>query len=421
MNGGIIYHLGAFMSLTDLACKSAKAKEKPYKLSDSGGLYLEVMPTGSKCWRFKYRYLKKEKRLSLGVYPLTSLAEAREGRDKAKKQLLQNIDPSDNKRDVRKEAIRNADNTFKALALEWHENQKQRLTAKYYKNVLTRLEADIFPHIGKTQVTKIQTPDILDVLKKVADRGAVDLVIRLRHTCGQIFRYGIQTRKCTHNPVWNLKGALPTRTVKHFAAIETNEIPELLQALEQNDARLFPTTRRAIKLSMLTFVRPGELRKAKWTQFNFIKKEWHIPAENMKSRRAHIVPLCKQAITILEEQKRVTEHLTTEYIFPGQVKPQIPMSDATVRLALRRLGFKDRMTAHGFRALARTAIREELDYAPDVIEFQLAHKATGPMGATYDRAQFIKQRHKMMQDWADYLDKVLSQSRNKVVHANFTK
>ena len=408
------------MALTDTACKTAKPKEKSYKVSDGGGLYLEVMPNGSKYWRFKYRFLKKEKRLAFGKYPFVKLVEAREKHYEAKKLLEKGIDPSAFKKDLLKQALRNADNTFEKLALEWHSNQQGRWGEGHFQNIKHRLETDILPHIGSEQVDKIEAPDLLNVLRKIEKRGALDLAARCRQICSQVFRYGIQTGKCKSNPAIDLQGALKTRKVKHFSAIEPKEIPELLDALERNDVRLYGRTRRAIKLSMLTFVRPGELRQAVWSEFDFEKKEWHIPAERMKSRRDHIVPLSKQSIAILEEQKLETGDINTPLVFPSQLKPTEPMSDGTVRVALQNLGFKQRMTAHGFRALARTAIREELEYDPDVIEAQLAHKPSGALGAAYDRAKFIKKRHLMMQDWADYLDKVALENKNKVLHAKFS-
>lgn len=408
------------MSLTDAACKSAKAKDKPYKLADSRGLYLEVMPNGSKCWRLKYRYHKIEKRLALGVYPFVTLAEAREGRERAKKLLAQNIDPSYQKQDERRQNMRDANGTFKVVALEWLEQQRERLTPKYYKTVLGRLEKDIFPYIGKDPIKMIDAPLLLKALLKIEKRGAFHLVKKVRQHCGQIFRYGIRTGKCTYNPAIDLqRDALKTRKTKHFPAIKAEEIPNLIEALEKNDFRLYPRTKRAIKLSMLTFVRPSELRMAEWKEFNFEKRQWIIPAERMKMRREHIVPLSDQTIAILKEQKLESGHINTPYVFPNQIRPHEPMSDGTVRTAIQKIGFKDRMTAHGFRALARTAIREELNYEGDIIEVQLAHKPSNPHGEAYIRSQFIKQRHVMMQDWANYIDRAVLEKRNKVIQANF--
>lgn len=405
------------MKLYDRTIKNAEPRKKPYKLFDGGGLFLEIMPNGSKLWRLKYRYLGKEKRFSLGAYPLVSLADAREKRDEAKKLLLQDIDPSTARQDNREALIRNAANTFEVIAREWHENQKGRWSENHYNNVLHRLERDVFPYIGKKPITSIDAPVLLDVLRRIEKRGALDIAGRARQICGQVFRYGIVTGKCSRDLTPDLKGALKTRKTKHFAAIDTKELPELLQALERNDARLYNRTRRAIKLSLLTFVRPGELRKARWEEIDFDAKEWRIPAKRMKMKREHIVPLSRQATALLLEQKEETGNINTPLVFPSQIKPRQPMSDGTVRIALQKLGFKDRMTAHGFRALARTTIREKLDYAPDVIECQLAHKAAGPLGEAYNRAQFLDKRKVMMQDWADYVD--MMASNNKVIRAKF--
>ena len=376
----------------------------------------------SKCWRMKYRIFGKEKRLAIGVYPLVSLADARQSREIAKKQLLQLTDPSDAKRDGRREAHRNADNTFKAVALEWHEVKKSGgWSDKHTANVLRRLELDIFPYLGNRPISAITAPDVLDALRKIEARGALDIAARVRSICSQIFRFGIQTGKCQadHNPVVHLAGALKTRKTQHFAALESKEIPALLHAISTNDQRLHGCTRRAILFNLLTFVRPGELREAKWDEIDLEQGIWTIPAERMKMRRAHLVPLSKQAITILNEQRSKNQHLNTPWVFPSPIRPRDPMSDGTVLVALKRMGFKDRMTAHGFRALARTTIREQLDYEPDVIEAQLAHKAAGPLGEAYNRAQHLTKRKRMMQEWADYIDTLAS--GGKVIRGKFGK
>jgi len=396
------------MKLTDKACKCAEPKEKPYKMADGAGLYLLIKSDGSKYWRMKYRFLGKEKLLAFGTYPLIALADAREQRSEAKKLLAGGVDPSTAKKDEKKKVIRNAQNTFKVIALEWHENQKEGWSDNHANTVLRRLERDIFPSIGSMPIASIGAPDLLDALRKIEERGALDVAGRIKQICGQVFRYGIITGKCERNPSTDLHGALKTRKTKHFATLDIKEIPEFLQALEHNDARLFARTRRAIKLSMLTFVRPGELRQAVWDEIDFDAKEWLIPAVRMKTGRDHIVPLSNQAVEILKEQQEETGHLSTDWVFPSQIKPKNSISDATVLVAIKKLGFKDRMTAHGFRALARTTIREKLDYDPDVIEAQLAHKAAGPLGEAYNRAQHMDKRIPMMQDWADYLHMVAS-------------
>ncbi len=415
------------MKLTDIQCRTAKPKEKPYKMSDGAGLYLLVNTDGAKYWRMKYRYQgvdektgepkRREKLLSFGTYPLVTLADAREERDKAKKMLIKGIDPANAKKADKREVVRNSLNSFKAIALEWHENQKGGWSENHANNVLHRLERDVFPEIGNMPINSIEPPDLLDALRKIEKRGALDIASRAKQICGQVFRYGIQTGRCKRNPAPDLQGALKTRKTKHFPALDAKEIPEFLQALERNDARLFPRTRRAIMLSMLTFVRPNELRNARWDEIDLDAKEWVIPAEKMKMRRVHIVPLSRQAIEILKEQHEETGYIKTPFVFPSLIKPKQCISDGTVNVAIKKLGFHGRMTAHGFRALARTTIREKLGYEPDVIECQLAHKAAGALGEAYNRAQFLDKRKVMMQDWANYIDSVASDG--KVVHGKF--
>jgi len=276
------------MKLNATGVKGANPKEKPYRMVDGGGLYLEVRPNGSKYWRLKYRYGGKEKCLALGVYPFISLSEARDGREKAKKLLEQNIDPSVAKKKEQRRSVRNAQNTFKVTALEWHENQLERWSKNHANNVMMRLERDVFPYIGSEAIADIEAPDILDVIRKIEKRGSLDVAGRTKQICGQVFRYGIITGKCIRDPSADLRGALKTRKTKHFAALDIKEIPAFLEALERNDARLFPRTRRAIKFSMLTFVRPGELREAVWDEIDFDDKEWLIPARRMKMDKDHI-------------------------------------------------------------------------------------------------------------------------------------
>lgn len=405
------------MKLNDKRCKTAETKDKPYKIADGQGMYLDVRPNGAKYWRLRYRLHGKQKLLALGVYPEISLKEARERRNEARKLLEDGIDPSRNKRDTQRAARINANNTFESIALEWHDNQKGRWSDNHFNNVLHRLRVDVFPYIGNDPIADLEAPHLLDMLRKIEKRGALDIAGRTRQICGQVFRYGIQTGKCKRDPSSDLRGALKTRKKEHFTAIESKEIPELLNALERNDARLFPRTRRAILLSLHTFTRPGELRKAEWSEIDVDSNQWTIPAAKMKMRRDHVVPLSRQVIEILKEQKEETNHLATNFIFPSQIRPKDPMSDGTVRVALHKLGFKDRMTAHGFRALARTTIREKLSYDPDIIECQLAHKAAGPLGEAYNRAQFIEKRTIMMQSWSDYIEQLAS--HGQVITPNF--
>lgn len=405
------------MKLTDTKCKASKAKEKPYKLADGGGLYLEIMPNGSKCWRMKYRYLHKEKRLALGVYPIVSLADARNGREKAKKLLVQGIDPSDAKKDGKREAVRNAENTFKAAALEWHENQLALWTPAHAQNVMRRFEVDIFPYIGNRPIAEIDPPELLEVLRRIEKRGALDVTARVKQICGQVFRYGIATGRCQRDPSADLKGALKANQTTHFACLDIKEMPEFLDRLEKNDARLFHRTRRAIRLLMLTFVRTNELINATWDEFDLDNAQWEIPGWRMKMRNPHIVPLSRQAVALLREQKEETGHLNTNWVLPSQVRLKEPMSNNTILFAIGRMGYKKRMTGHGFRALAMSNIKEKLGYRHEVVDRQLAHAHKSKIDRAYDRAQFLDERREMMQEWADFMDTVAA--KGQIVIPNF--
>ncbi len=406
---------GGKMKLTKTICNNLKPKDRPYKKFDGGGLYLEVMPNGNKLWRVKYYFHGKEKRVSLGKYPIVTLAEAREKRMEARQLLAKGIDPSRNKISKEKLARRDNNNIFETLAHEWYSKKKDGWSSSHAKNVMHRLESNVFPYIGKTPVTKITVPDLLDVLQVMEDRNALEVAKRTRQICSQVFRYGIQTGRCENNPALHLDGALKTHRPKHFAALDVKDVPGFLTALERNEARLFSRTRRAIRLSLLTFARPVEIRKSRWPDIDLDQGQWAIPGERMKSGRDHIVPLSAQSLDVLLEQQKETGSHDTPWVFPGQVYPRKPMSGGTVNMGIKRLGYDKRMTAHGFRALARTAIREQLKYYPDIIEAQLAHKPSGPLGAAYDRAQFLDERRTMMQDWADYLDKIALGAVSKAI------
>lgn len=392
------------MKLTDVKCKAAKPQARSYKLFDGGGLYLEVMPSGGKLWRLKYYFLGKEKRVSLGAYPLVSLAEARDAREDAKKLLLKDIDPSTARREGKAQTVRNAENTFKAIALEWQENQKERWSQSYARKIMLGLELNVFPYLGNRPLAAITPPELLECLRRIEKRGSLDISGRTKQICGAVFRYGIQTGRCERDAAADLRGALRTRKTEHFRTIDLKQLPVLLGALERNEARLFERTRRAVRLSLYTFCRPVEIRKARWEDIDLEEGLWTIPAEFMKMRRDHMVPLSRQALGVLRAQYEEVKILSSPWVFPSQVHPRNPMSDGTVNKAIRNLGFGQDMVAHGVRALARTTIRENLGYEAEIIERQLAHKASGPLGEAYDRTQFLPQRKKMMQDWADFLD-----------------
>lgn len=393
------------MKLTNTACKNAKAKEKPYKMADGGGLYLLVKTTGAKHWRLKYRYLGKEKLMALGPYPFTSIAEAREGRDTAKKLLATGSDPMSHKKDGRRKAIRNAQNTFQAIALEWYEKKSKAWSPSHSLHVKRRMDLDIFPHIGTTPIADIDAPELLDdVLRRIEKRGSLEVVSKVKQICSGVFRYGIATGKCSRDPSADLKGAFEARKTSHYPALEIKELPTFLEALERNDARLFVRTRRAIKLLMLTFVRTSELIGAKWSEFDLDNAQWIIPAERMKMRQPHIVPLSKQAIALLKEQQEEIGDLNTAWVFPSQVRPIHHMSNNTILSAIDRMGFRGKMTGHGFRALAMSTIKEKLGYRHEVVDRQLAHAHKSKIDRAYDRAQFLDERKTMMQEYANYID-----------------
>lgn len=407
------------MALNDRACKNAKPRDTSYRLSDGQGLYLEVMPNGSRYWRCKYRFGGKEKRLALGVYPAISLKEARGKRDAARKQVANGVDPGAAKR-AAKAAQAGAD-SFEAIAREWLEQTAAKRVATTNTTIKARMEDDLLPWLGKRPIKDITAPELLATLRRVEARGSLIVAKRLRQIAGQVFRYAVATGRAERDPSGDLRGALKSPGAeRHHAALTTPaEVGGLMTAIDGYQGQF--VTRCALLLSPLLFVRPGELRAAEWPEFDLDAAEWRIPAQKMKMRQAHIVPLSRQAVAILRELHPLTGNgIPTKpdaprYLFPGARSRTRPMSNNTVNAALRRIGYtSDQMTAHGFRATARTLLAE-LGWKPDAIERQLAHKASGPLGAAYDRAQFLDERRKMMQAWADYLDKLREGEKNKVV------
>lgn len=390
------------MKLTDTTCKNAKPAEKPRKLSDGHGMYLEVMPNGSKYWRLKYRFAGKEKRLAIGVYPQVSLKEAREKRETARKLLAEGIDPNQAKRVAKAKSRISAENTFEAIAREWHDNQKSGWSENHAQTVLARLEQDIFPELGRYPITDIDAPTLLSTIRRIEARGAHEIARRQVQVCGQVFRYGIQTGRADRDPSHDLRGALKPVKKSHYAALDSRELPGFLQELEQNNARLYMQTRHAVKLLLYTFVRTSELINAKWDEFDLEGRQWTIPAQRMKMRKEHIVPLSKQAVALLKELQEMNGHRA--HVFPNQVTPRKSMSNNTILKAIERMGYKGRTTGHGFRALAMTTIKEQLQYRHEVIDRQLAHAPRNKVDAAYDRAAFLNERRKMMQEWADYVD-----------------
>jgi integrase len=388
------------MALSDTALRKAKSMDRPYKLADEKGLFMLVTPNGGKWWRLKYRVSGKEKLLALGTYPDTSLAAAREKRDEARKQLAAGVDPGEAKKAV-KASIAGAD-SFEAIALEWLAQTDAKRAANTNSTIKTRMEADLLPWLGKRPIAEIKAPELLATLRRVEARGSLIVAKRLRQIAGQIFRYAVATGRAERDPSGDLRGALKSPGAeRHHAALTTpTEVGALMRALEGYQG--YFVTKCALQLSPLLFVRPGELRNAEWTEVDFEAAEWRIPGNKMKMGNAHIVPLAKQAVEILRELEPLTGR--GRYVFPSIRTQARPMSNNTVNAGLRRIGYTgDQMTAHGFRATARTLLAES-GWPPDAIERQLAHKASGPLGAAYDRAQYLNERRKMMQAWADYLE-----------------
>lgn len=387
--------------LTAATIRNAKPAGKVQRLFDGRGLYLEVTPAGQRYWRLKYRHAGKEKRLAIGVYPEVTLAEARTLRDKARAAIREGRDPSAERRTQRREAKLSADDTFEGVAREWLAAQKRKLAPATFDKAVRLLEANVFPWLGTRPMTCIDAPEVLAVLKRIESRGAHETAHRIKARIGQVFRYAIAHGRATRDPSADLRGALaPIVTRSHAAVTDPADVADLLHALD-GYAGQFPT-RCALRLAPLVFARPGELRHAEWTEFDLDAAEWRIPAHKMKMREAHIVPLSSQAVAILRELQPLTGR--GRYLFPGIRTATEPMSENTVNAALRRLGFdKVTMTGHGFRALASTRLNE-MGWSPDVIERQLAHVERNRVRATYNRAQYLAERRKMMQAWADYLD-----------------
>ena len=387
------------MPLTDIKCKSFEPKEKSYKIADEKSLYLEIMPSGSKYWRFKFKYAGKENRLAFGVYPEVSLKEAREKRDIARKQLENGINPSEAKKKAKLQQFIDADNQFEKIARDWHQKQQDNWTTRHFNYVLRRLEADIFPFLGKRPINEIEPPELLAVLKKIENRGAIDIAKRAKQTAGQIFRYAIANGIAKRDITADLKDALQTRKKKHFNRLEEKELPEFLQKLENYHGDIL--TKLALKLLILTILRTGEIIGAKWEEIDFDKNEWHIPKERMKARRKHIVPLTKQSINIIKQIREL--HNNEIYLFPNANNSNKTISNNTLLYALYRMGYHSRTTTHGFRGLTSTILNEN-NFNSDHIELQLAHSEDDKVRASYNHAKYLEQRHKMMGWWSDYLE-----------------
>ena len=390
------------MPLTDREIKNEKAGEKAKKLFDGEGLYVEVAPAGGKWWRLKYRFEGKEKRLSLGVYPGVSLKEARQRKNAARKLLADGVDPSENRKARKTAAAGRSANSFEVVMREWYAKFSPTWTATHSERLLRMFERDIFPWIGARPISEVTAKELLIVVRRIENRGALDTAHRARGRCGQVFRYGIATGRCTHDPSSGLRGALAPVKGEHFAATtDPQKLGGILRAMDAYEGEF--TVQCALRLMPLVFVRPGELRMARWRNINLVACEWRYDAT--KTEVQHIVPLSRQAVKVLLELQPLTGAGT--YVFPGSRSQQRPMSDNAILAAMRRMGIgKEEMTGHGFRAVARTILDEVLGFPAHLIEHQLAHAVRDPLGRAYNRTSHLAERKKMMQRWSDYLDKL---------------
>lgn len=398
------------MPLNIAQIKAAKPSAKPLRLYDEKGLYLEISPSGSKLWRLKYRFGGKEKRLALGAFPEVSLADARKKCLEKRALLAENIDPSEAKKQAKLEAIVEFQ-TFEKIARQWHQNNLEKWTPGHAARLLRGLEKDIFPYLGNRQLSSISALDMLDVLRKIEARGALETAHRELSTCSQVFRFGLIHAFCDRNICSDLRGVLkPVVHTHHPSIINPDGVADLMRRIDEYQGG--NVVRCALRLAPLFFVRPGELRHAEWSEFNIERQEWRIPAEKMKARVLHIVPLSRQAMEILEKELRPLTG-AGRYLFPGRRGSARPMSENTVNAALRYMGYeKEEMTGHGFRSMASTLLNE-MGYNRDWIERQLAHGERNEVRSAYNYAEYLPERRKMMQTWADYLDELKAgQSQN---------
>ncbi len=406
------------MPLTDPAVRNAKpglkpgkdkegkstlvAVDGPYKLFDERGLFLLVPLTGGKWWRLRYKFDGKEKLLSLGVYPDVGLKDARERRDAARKLLADGIDPGEHRKATKATRVERAANSFEVVAREWYAKHAPNWADHHGDRIIRRFERDIFPWIGGKAIADVTAPELLAAIRRIENRGALETAHRALGNCGQVFRYAVATGRAMRDPTGDLRGALPPVKAEHFAAVtEPKQAAELLRTLDGYQGTT--TVACALRLAPLVFVRPGELRKAEWADIDLDVGEWRYTVT--KTETAHIVPLATQAVAILRELHALTG--TGQYVFPGARTNGRPMSDNAILAAMRRMGIpKDEMSGHGFRAMARTILDEVLGVRPDLIEHQLAHAVKDPNGRAYNRTAHLPERRKMMQQWADYLDKL---------------
>lgn len=388
------------MLLTDAKVRNAPKKAKIYRLRDGNALFLQVEPNGGKYWRLRYRHVGKEKMLALGTYPEVSLSEARDKALAARKLIAGGTDPGAKKQEEKRLAVYKADNTVEAVAKEWFDTNKPKWTPQHAERLWRRVELHVVAEIGSRPIADITSLELLDVIRKIEKRGTTEVSHRVLQTCGVIFRYAVLTKRMTYNPALDLRGALKPHKAKNYPTITLKEVPEFLKRL--GAAKTSRQNQIAVRLLMLTFLRTGELRKSKWQDIDFEAKEWRVPAEIMKMRETHIVPLSRQALKLLKELKLMTGK--SALVFPPQQRRRhMLMSENTINQLIKRMGYKGKLVGHGFRSLASTALNEA-GFPPDVIERQLAHAERNKVRAAYNRAEYLPQRRDMMQKWADLID-----------------
>ena len=388
------------MSLTEMAIKGFKPKAKIYRIADSHGLCLEISPAGGKLWRWRYYFQGKGQMLALGKYPEVSLSQARKLRDEAREQAKSGQNPTRIRKAQKLRRMQEGENTFERTARRWFELRQGKLNEKYHKQCLERLEQLVFPIIGDLPIAEITIPDVVSVVEKIGKRGTIETAKRMKQLIGQIFRYATQRGLCQHNPAADLRDILPSAEKKHHPCVPVSELPALLQAIDAKDNDF---SKLAMQLLSLTFVRTGELIGAKWEEIDWQREEWNIPKERMKMKRPHVVPLSRQTLAIMKELHKITGD--KPYLFYSTASKCKHISNGTVLMALRRMGYQGRMTGNGFRTLASTILNEK-NYPPDVIERQLAHEDKDKIRSAYNRAERMLDRKKMMQDYANILDQL---------------
>ncbi|MEQ9879951.1 tyrosine-type recombinase/integrase [Pectobacterium aroidearum] len=398
------------MPLTDVKVRSAKPEDKAYKLTDGEGMHLMVHPNGSKYWRLQYRFDGKQKTLALGVYPEITLSEARQRRDEAKRQIATGTDPSEQKKVDKQLRQTLVDNTFKAIALEWHEYKRPNWSKGYAEDLMEAFENDIFPDIGKRPIAEIKPLEMLTSLRKLEKRGVLDKLRKIRQACNQVFRYAIVTGRAENNPASELASALPPPKSTHYPHLLPDELPDFLRALSTYSGS--KVTQLATRILMLTGVRTIELRQAEWKEFDFEKQLWEVPKERMKMRRPHLVPLSDQVIDALQQLYAVTGRYNL--VFPGRNDITKPMSEASINQVLKRIGYHGKATGHGFRHTMSTILHEQ-GYNTAWIELQLAHVDKNTIRGTYNHAQYLEQRRGMLQWYGDFVDGLEHGDARKVV------